>query len=219
MQNKNPKDILIYGDSLVYGKLPKFPIRYERPKNFIGVLENELGGDYRIIDEGLRARTLSGENGLYENRNGLSQFGPILGSHLPLDLVCIFLGINDCNKKDTKNKEEIYSALIEYKKEITTWCKNLAIDTVPKIMIISPPIIRSDQTAMDEGMTNVFEKEAEEKSRSLKDVYKSFCENEDCIFFNADEYCKTVDGEGIHLDEENNILLGKAIAEKIKIII
>ncbi len=209
------KSILIYGDSLVYGKMVKSPKRYPRAKNFIGVLEKELGSEYTVVAEGLRARTLSGENGLYPYRNGLTQFGPILGSHLPLDLVCIFLGVNDCNKKDTKNESEIRSALMQYKTEISTWCKNLSIDEIPRTMIVAPPLIRGDQVAMDELMKTIYGPDAEEKSKKLKAIYQDFCEKENCIFFNAADHCTTADTEGIHLDEENNILLGKALAEKI----
>ncbi len=209
------KSILIYGDSLVYGKMIKTPKRYERSKNFIGVIEKTLGADYQIIDEGLRARTLSGENGLYPHRNGLEQFGPILGSHLPLDLVCIFLGVNDCNKKDTKSDTEIAASLIEYKKEVAQWCKNLSIDQIPKIMVITPPTIRDDQVLLDEAMSGIFGIGAEEKSKKLKTIYKNFCDKENCVFFDASEFCTTADKEGIHLDEENNVSLGKALADKI----
>lgn len=179
-------------------------------------MEETLGNEYKIIDEGLRARTLSGENGFYSSRNGLVQFGPILGSHLPLDLVCIMLGTNDCNSKDTKGEDEISQALEEYKKEMSVWCKNLSIEDIPQLMIIAPPLIRGDQVKMDETMSGIFGDNAEEKSKRLKVIYKDFCGKEVCIFFDASEYCKTADGEGIHLDEENNKLLGDALAEKIK---
>ncbi len=210
------KSILIYGDSLVYGKMPKTPKRYERAKNFIGVLEQLLGGEYRIIDEGLRARTLSGENGFFPNRDGLAQFGPILGSHLPVDLVCIFLGTNDCNNKDTKTTEEIAQSLPKYKDEISIWCKNLSIEMEPKVMIISPPVIRSDQVVLDEAMSTIFGSEAEYKSKKLKDIYKAFCAEEKYMFFDAAAFCTTADGEGVHLDEAGNISLGNALANKIK---
>jgi lysophospholipase L1-like esterase len=209
------KSVLIYGDSLVYGKLPKSAKRYKRPKNFVGILEKALGDEYEVVAEGLRARTLSGENEFFPFRNGLTQFGPILGSHLPLDLVCIMLGTNDCNAKSVKSEEEFYTALSQYKNEIDAWCKTLSIEQTPKLMIISPPAIRDDQAVLDELMKSIFTTGSEEKSKKLKDIYKKFCEQENCIFFDAAEYCKTAESEGIHLDEDNNVLLGKALAEKI----
>lgn len=213
------KSILLYGDSLVYGKIPKLSKRYPREKNFIGVLERELGSDYQIIDEGLRARTLSGENGFFPERNGLEQFGPIIGSHLPLDLTCIFLGTNDCNKKDLKTEGELAQSILDYKNKIIEWCKNLSVENIPKLLIISPPIIRADQLVLNEAMSNIFGSDAEEKSKKLKTIYEDFCQKENCLFFDAAEYCTATDGEGIHLNEENNVLLGKALVDKIKTIL
>ena len=210
------KTILIYGDSLVYGKMPKTPKRYERSKNFIGVIEKELGHDYRIIDEGLRARTLSGENGFFSYLSGVEQFGPLLESHLPLDFVCIFLGVNDCNKKDTKTSEDVEFALEKYLEEVKTWCESLSIESLPKVMIIVPPAIRGDQLLLNENMFSIFGSGAEEKYKELVSIYQNFCEKYKCVFFDASKHCVTADEEGIHLDENNNALLGVALANKIK---
>jgi len=210
------KSILIYGDSLTYGKVPNLAERYDRVMNFVGVLENEIGSEYRVIDEGLRARMLYGENGFFPERNGLTQFGPILGSHLPVDLVCIFLGTNDCNQKSDKSEEEIYQALNGYKEKVVAWCENLSIKKIPKILLITPPVVRGDQVLLQETMSYIFGSNAEEKSKKLKEIYKNFCNKENCLFFDASEVCETADGEGVHLDKENNILLGEALANKIK---
>lgn len=213
------KEILIYGDSLVYGKMPGSPKRYSREKNFIGVLERELGSEYKIIDEGLRARTLGGENGFFPERNGLSQFGPILGSHLPTDLVCIFLGTNDCNKADFKEFEEIPEILIDYKEIIDWWLNSLSIEYKPKVLVIAPPVIRGSEVVKCEGMNKIFDETSENKSKVLAEIYESFCKKNNCEFFDASKHCVSADGEGVHLDEKNNELLGIDLAEKIKSIL
>ena len=213
------KEILIYGDSLVYGKMPGSPKRYSREKNFIGVLESQLGKEYKIIDEGLRARTLGGENGFFPERNGLSQFGPILGSHLPTDLVCIFLGTNDCNKADFKEFEEIPEILIDYKEIIDWWLNSLSIEYKPKVLVIAPPVIRGSEVVKCEGMNKIFDETSENKSKVLAEIYESFCKKNNCEFFDASKHCVSADGEGVHLDEKNNELLGIDLAEKIKSIL
>ncbi len=213
------KEILIYGDSLVYGKMPGSPKRYPREKNFIGVLERELGKEYKAIDEGLRARTLGGENGFFPERNGLSQFGAILGSHLPADLVCIFLGTNDCNKADFKEFEEIPEILSEYKNKIDWWLNSLSIEHNPKILVIAPPIIRGSEVVKCEGMRKIFDETGENKSKILAEIYEKFCNKNNFDFFDAAKHCVSADGEGVHLDEKNNELLGIALAEKIKSIL
>ncbi|MDQ3076085.1 MAG: hypothetical protein M3Q34_03070 [bacterium] len=210
------KSILVYGDSLVYGKMQKTVQRYSREKNFIGILEKELGNEFEVADEGLRARMLSGENKFFPERDGLLQFGPILGSHLPLDLVCLFLGTNDCNRGSDKSEGEIHEALGGYKHKITFWCQNLGITKIPKILLIAPPLVRGNQVILDEGISQVFDSNSEDKSKRLKDIYKNFCDKEDCLFFNAADFCVAAGNEGVHLDEENNVSLGKALADKIK---
>ncbi len=210
------KEVLIYGDSLVYGKMPGSPKRYPREKNFIGVLERELGKEFKIIDEGLRARTLGGENGFFPERNGLSQFGAILGSHLPADLVCIFLGTNDCNKADFKEFEEIPEILSEYKNKIDWWLNSLSIEQKPKILVIAPPIIRGSEVVKCEGMRKIFDETSENKSKILAEIYESFCIKNDCQFFDASKHCTGADGEGVHLDENSNETLGLALSIKIQ---
>lgn len=212
----NMKSILFYGDSLTYGKIPKKNARYSNEKNFTGVMQEKLKNDFLIISEGLRARTLSGENGFFEERDGLDQFGPILGSHLPLSLVCIFLGTNDCNSKDVKTKADIITALTEYKKKVIFWCDQFSIETIPKILFIAPPCIQFSEVQQDENMRKIFNLESEKKSRELSNIYKTFCEQENCIFFDANKVSQTCLGEGVHLDDENNILLGFELATFIK---
>lgn len=210
------KHILIYGDSLVYGKVPGKPQRFPFGTNFTEILSESLGKEYYLIPEGLRARTLGGENGFFPERNGLEQFGPIFGSHVPLDLVCIMLGSNDCNGKDVKTFEEIQNILKTYTEKVLQWCTSLSISTVPRIMFIAPPLIRDTETQKDEGMKNIFPVGAEARLKQISDIMKTFCEQNECIFFDTAAVCQTADGEGVHLDEENNKKLGIALALYIK---
>jgi lysophospholipase L1-like esterase len=210
------KTILFYGDSLTFGKIPGKPERFPREANFIGILEKELGAGYRVIDEGLRARMLAGENGFFPERDGLKQFGPIFGSHVPLDIVCIMLGTNDCNAKSTKTAEEITAALNNYKETIENWSTQLSIPSRPKVLLVSPPLIRGEEVAKNPSMTNIFDETAEEKSRQLPATFSDFCSRENWTFFDAGTVCTTADNEGIHLDETNNALLGKALARIVE---
>ncbi len=210
------KHILIYGDSLVYGKKPSKPERFPFGHNFTEILSENLGKEFHVICEGLRARTLGGENGFFPERNGLDQFGPIFGSHVPLHLVAIMLGTNDCNAKDTKGLEDIQRILTTYKEKISMWCTSLSISHTPQLMFISPPEIRDSETQKDESMKKIFHPGAQQKLQSISEAIKTFCEKENCLFFDASRVCKAADEEGVHLDEENNQKLGIALAEHIK---
>ena len=91
-----PKTVLCYGDSNTWGFVPgsegrRFPLEVR----WTGVLQAELGSEYRVIEEGLSGRTTVLDNPLEPYKNGREYLLPCLQSHQPLDLVVIFLGTND----------------------------------------------------------------------------------------------------------------------------
>ena len=68
--NPNAATILCYGDSNTYGQKPDKSGRYAADVRWTGRLQNALGGDYYVIEEGLSSRTTdldydprSGKNG------------------------------------------------------------------------------------------------------------------------------------------------------------
>jgi len=212
--NTRAKRILFYGDSLAFGKKPSVPERLDG--RFTRVIQNTLGSDFEIIEEGLRARTLSGENTFFPERNGLDQFGPIFGSHLPIDLLVLMLGTNDCNKTGDKTKQEYHKALNMYLEKMNVWCKQFFIETVSLVLIIAPPHINGAELVHDKLMFSIFGEDAERKSKLLPEIYEKFCKEYNLAYFNADAICTTAKGEGIHLDPENNKILGEALALKIR---
>jgi len=91
-----PKTILCYGDSNTWGFVPGSEgERFPWEVRWTGVLQAELGSEYRVIEEGLSGRTTVLDNPLEPYRNGREYLLPCLQSHQPLDLVVIFLGTND----------------------------------------------------------------------------------------------------------------------------
>ena len=211
-----PQQILFYGDSLVFGKKPVVLERFEKDVRFTGVAQKILGTDFTIIEEGLRARNLSGENPFFVDRDGLVQFSAIMSSHLPLDLVIIMLGTNDCNKSSEKSADEISLALDSYREKIKSACAFFGGVALPRLLIVSPPHIRGSEADKDSRMKNIFGSDAEERSKKLATIYAEYCQKNNIAFFDAATVCSTADGEGIHLDIENNRKLGEALAKQIK---
>lgn len=74
--------------------------RFAENVRWTGVLASMLGPDFRIIEEGLNARTTAFDDpveGLH--KNGRAYLLPCLESHAPLDLVIIMLGTNDLKQR------------------------------------------------------------------------------------------------------------------------
>lgn len=213
--NTNPKAkrILVYGDSYTYGKVPGGN-RYDSGTRFTGVLQKELGNDYEVIEEGLRGRVISGEHPFFPHRDGLAQFDAIIGSHLPLDLVCLFLGTNDTNSGSTKTVNEIVSGYDKYQSKLKEWCIFLGCP-VPKILLIIPPII--DEAESYKAFKDIF-KGSQPRLIELPGEITSYAKQNLLDYYNASEI-KVSKIDGIHLDVSANQQLGKGLANKIRTIL
>ncbi len=209
--NVSAKRILIYGDSYTFGKIPDGN-RYDSATRYTGVTQSYLGSDYEIIEEGLRGRTISGENGYVPHRDGLKQFDGIIGSHFPLDLVIIFLGVNDTNSTHKSTPEEIVSPLIKYIRGVSWWAKHLGFEK-PRIALVIPPTI--DEVASSKVLKNDFNGSGE-KILAMQKLIKQLADDNKVLTFDASKVVTVSQVDGIHLDAENNRLLGKALAQFIK---
>ena len=209
--NVSAKRILIYGDSYVFGKIPG-GLRFDSATRFTGVTQSYLGSEYEIIEEGLRGRTISGENGFFPHRDGLKQFDGIIGSHLPLDLVIIFLGTNDTNSSRKSSPEELVAPLIKYIRGVSWWAKHLGFDK-PRVALVIPPTI--DEVASDKVFKNIFSGSGE-KILAMQKLIKQLADDNKVLTFDSSKIVTVSQVDGIHLDAENNRLLGRALAQFIK---
>ncbi len=211
LTNVAAKNILIYGDSYVFGKIPG-GLRYDCATRFTGVMQQYLGSEYNVIEEGLRGRTISGENGFFPHRDGLKQFDGIIGSHLPLDLVIIFLGTNDANSSRKVEPSELVSPLIKYLRGISWWAKHLGF-AKPRIALVVPPSI--DEPASDKAFKTIFSGSGE-KIIAMQTLIKQLAEDNKVLCFDASKVVTVSQTDGIHLDAKNNLLLGRALAQFVK---
>jgi lysophospholipase L1-like esterase len=86
------KTILCYGDSNTWGYAPGTGKRYLRHERWTGVLQQLLGSNAVVIEEGLNGRTTTLDDPTKPFRNGKDYLIPCLDSHAPLDLVVLMLG-------------------------------------------------------------------------------------------------------------------------------
>ncbi len=209
--NPNAKRILFYGDSFVFGKIPAGE-RYDSATRFTGVVQNELGSEYEIIEEGLRGRTVSGENAFFPERDGLMQFGPIYGSHLPVDILVIFLGTNDVNSGSEKSPREIAGTFRAYKEKISWWSNHLGFKE-PKVLLIAPPLIEEENSYA--LFKDIF-KGAKAKSLGLPEAYMNIAGELGWGYFESGTVVTPSESDGIHLTKEANQELGEALSREIK---
>ena len=102
------KTVLCFGDSNTWGYDPLTRERFDRDIRWPGVLRNELGEDYLVLEEGLNGRTtIWGDPIDGAHKNGSRYLLPCLESHAPLDLVVIMLGTNDLKRRFGVPAEDI----------------------------------------------------------------------------------------------------------------
>jgi len=214
------KSILCYGDSNTFGARPvEFDLleksvvlaelRYPDDVRWTGVMQKELGEDYKVIEEGLCARTSTLDDpieGLY--KNGKSYLQPCLETHAPIDLVVLMLGTNDLKYKYNLSAFDIGLS-------ITVLLDIISKSTVsregksPKILLVCPPPI-GKLGYLKELFTG-----SVEKSKELVKYFEKAAKLFGCDFIDAGSIIKTSDLDGVHFDATEHERLGKSLAGKI----
>ena len=96
VKERDLMNILCFGDSNTWGYKPDKTGRFDEKTRWTGLLQQKLGPEYHIIEEGLCGRTTIFQDELRENRRGLDMVGATVEIHNPIDLMIIMLGTNDC---------------------------------------------------------------------------------------------------------------------------
>jgi lysophospholipase L1-like esterase len=200
--------VLCYGDSNTWGFVPGSGGRYPLEVRWTGVLQRELGDRYRVIEEGLNARTTVWEDPILPGRNGKEYLLPCLETHRPLDAVVLCLGINDLKKRYAASTVDVAKGV----GVLIAMIDNKAFGPEgrpPKLLVVTPPLVGklTEYAEMFEG--------AAEKSPRLAGRIREVAEAAGCEFLDIGEVARTSDGDGIHLEPEAHQALGRAVARKV----
>jgi lysophospholipase L1-like esterase len=203
------KTILCYGDSNTWGFNPVTQDRFSLEERWTGVLAQELGAGYRVIEEGLNGRTTIWDDPIEEWRNGKAYFLPCLWSHKPIDLVTIMLGTNDLKERFSVSAYDIAAAagvLVDIAQRSGAGPNGGA----PQVLLMAPPVVASltDYAEMFE--------DAEAKSRKFAEHYQRVARNYRCHFMDTAQIIVSSDLDGIHLEADQQHKLGLAVAARLR---
>lgn len=203
------KRILCFGDSNTWGYDAYSGGRFAKDVRWTGVLQNILGEEYHIIEEGLCGRTTVFDDPLNEGLSGLRYLLPCLQSHSPIDMLIIMLGTNDCKERfsaTAKNIADGAKRLIKVAQSADVWNEK------PRILLVSPaPIEKECETSDVSGEMGV----CSDKSYELKCTYKLCADDCKCEFLDAGLYVSMNKIDYMHLDKESNKRLAEALADVI----
>ena len=205
------KSILCFGDSNTWGFPPAGGPRYDRDVRWPGVLQQELGTDYTVVEEGLPGRTTVWDDPVEGGKNGLRQLVPLLHSHAPLDLLIIMLGTNDLKNRFSVSPLDISWSIGRLVKAARDSSNPFFGDAPDVLVVCPPPFADMSQSPFKDLLIG-----GEEKSHRLATVLKEFCLQNDTDFFNAGDVVQSSPKDGIHLEPEEHLKLGGALAVAVQ---
>jgi lysophospholipase L1-like esterase len=210
------KSILCYGDSLTWGWMPVAEgaptLRYPYEKRWPGAMAVKLGEGYHVIEEGLSARTTSADDPNDPRLNGSNYLPTAIASHLPLDLVVIMLGTNDTKPFFNRSSYEIAYGMSKLVGQVLSSAGGIGTPyPAPRCLVVAPPPLTPIPHPFFQGMFGG----GHEKSQELGEQYRHMADFMKVDFLNAADFISTDGCDGIHFTEENNRVLGRAIAEKV----
>lgn len=210
------QQILVYSDSLSWGIIPTTRNRLPFDQRWPGVMEialNAMGNEIRVIEDCLNGRRTVWDDPFKPGRNGLHGLAQRIEIHSPLALVVLMLGTNDFQSMHPHNVSHSAQGMAA----LVNAVRQAPIEPgmpVPPILIVAPPAIDNPKgplAAKFEG--------AQLKSKGLAAALQEVANSLDCRFFDANTVTPVSPVDGIHLDAEQHILLGKALAKEIAALI
>lgn len=205
--------ILVYADSLTWGIIPNTRSRLPFDQRWPGVMENRLGGlghRVRVVEDCLNGRRTVWEDPFKPGRNGLLGLAQCIEAHSPLSLVILMLGTNDfqfCHPfNNAWSSAQGIAALISAAREAP-------IEPgmpIPPVLVVCPPPIVSPKGSIAEKFAG-----AEQRSAGLADAYRANCADLGCHFYDAASATTSSQIDGVHLDADQHLALGKALADVV----
>jgi len=210
------KSILVYGDSLVWGRNARNRDRYKCEDRWPNVLGENLK-NVKVWEAGLGGRTTNLNFPGLPGRNGLKYLPVALLQAAPLDLVILALGTNDPFAAADRKPQDTVNAmrsLIEVTNDLPT-AKGTSVPntSAPKVMIVSPPNCLPLSSVTGEGFP-----ELDKLTLWLPELAKLYGElafKQNTYFADAAKLCEPDPVDGLHLDVKNTRKLGVGIAKTL----
>ena len=213
--SEQAKRILCFGDSLTWGWVPRADAppspRYAFAQRWPGVMAAALGAGYEIIEEGLNGRTTCIADPLDPKLDGSAYLPAALASHMPLDLVIIMLGTNDCKRLYNRSAFEIAVGMQKLVLQVRASGVGSAYPA-PRTLVVAPPPLAASAVPWFAQMMEG----GQAKSLALAALYKDMADFMKVAFFDAGGVTATGGVDGIHLTAENNAAIGQALAGEVR---
>ncbi len=163
----------------------------------------------RVLEDCLNGRRTVFEDPFLQGRNGLIGLAQKIEMHSPLALVVLMLGTNDFQSVHPHTAWHAAQGVATLVKAI----RQAPIEPgmpVPQVLVVVPPEIRQAKGPIAAKFAG-----AEQKCAGLAQAFREVCALLECPVFDAGSVTTSSRVDGIHLDADQHILLGKALAEVV----
>lgn len=209
------KTIVCFGDSNTHGYNAQNFGRFPKSIRWTGILQDILGDNYEVKEEGLSGRTCVFDDPLFGGLNGYKYIEVALMTHEPVDKLVIMLGTNDVKERFGCNATNIAKGLerlvVRAMNRTDAWNGGK-----PNILIVCPPPIADDY--LNSYCAEEMGKGCVEKSKQLAPLYKDVAKRLGCDFLDAGAIkgMQMNNIDYMHLDETGHKLLAETISKKLK---
>lgn len=206
------KTILAYGDSLTFGHDTASGLRHAYEDRWPTVLEAGLGGQARVIADGLSGRTtMFDDHGAAADRNGARVLPTVLSVHAPLDAVVIMLGANDLKPFICGAANGAAAGMRRLAQIVKSHPYGYG-GGVPELILVSPP--HAGRTDRPGGLPVMDRSIAE--SEKLAGLYRDVADEFGAKFFDASTVATPTRLDGVHLDAEATRAIGSGVVPVVK---
>ena len=192
----NKLKILCYGDSNTWGFSPINGSRFPEDTRWPGVLHRCLGEGFTVIEDGLNGRTLCAFGMEGDPLNGSEHLITLLRAHERLNLLILYLGINDL--------------FVDPRLSVALMAEELdeVIDNIRDVQASLPVLVLAPLPVNVVREHRSFYHEQIEKSFKLVAAFESLSAQKGCHFLDPSQVISASRRDGVHIDAEEHIKLG-----------
>lgn len=175
-------------------------------------MQNKLGNDFRIIEEGLNGRTAVFCDALTPFKQfgvGYDALPMILDSHRPIDLVILGLGANDLQFHRNNSIGTAVRGCGNCVKQIMMSAAGPE-GNAPKVLLLSPPKFQKPAAYME----LTFDEKILE-SEQVSYFYTMLAETYGVDLMDVSMSIEATPIDGVHLDEQGNQKLAECLSRKV----
>ena len=199
------KKILCYGDSNTYGFNPEDGSRYDKNTRWTGILQSNLGAEYKIINEGANNRTgfvYNPQGVLYSAQN---HYPELIAKYENTYIIILSIGTNDLQFLYNTNSKTIEEGL-----------ENLIIISKRKTdnIILIPPV-KLNENILKGFFKIQFDRTSIEKSQTAGEIYAKLAQIHECKIFDINEFTHPSKTDGLHYSIKSHKLIADNLAKFI----